>query len=103
MSKTDLRTAIQADLLDQLDRTGKVGHQYKDLVNDYLTMWDTKEKLAEDLEENGVVRTRYYSNGTSTLENSKSTEQFLKLNAQMLKLLESLGLNEPQVIDDDEM
>lgn len=103
MKKADIRAAIKADLLDQLERAGKLWNYYKDLIDDYMSMWDLKEQLKEDLNENGVVRTRHYSNGTTTLENSKSTEQLLKVNAQMLKLLESLGLNEPQVTDDDEM
>lgn len=90
-------------MLDQLDRNGKVGHQYTDMVEDYLTMWDTKNGLADDLKENGVVRTRYYSNGTSTPENSKSVEQFIKVNARMSALLSELGMNDPMVPEDEEM
>ena len=58
VAKMKLRDAIKADLLDQLDRAGKVGEHNKDLVNDYMTMWDAKNGLAEDMEKNGVVRTR---------------------------------------------
>ena len=90
-------------MLDQLDRAGKVGEHNKDLVNDYMTMWDAKNGLAEDMEKNGVVRTRYYSNGTSTPENSKSIDQFVKINSQMLALLKQLNLDEPVVPEDEEM
>ena len=103
VKKEELRSAIKADLLDQLDRNGKVGHQYKDMVEDYLTMWDAKNGLAEDLDKNGVVRTRVYSNGTSTPENSKSVEQFIKVNARMSALLSELGADEPAFAEDDEM
>lgn len=103
VKKEELRAAIKADLLDQLDRNGKVGHQYKDMVEDYLTMWDAKNGLAEDLDKNGVVRTRVYSNGTSTPENSKSVEQFIKVNARMSALLSELGADEPAFAEDDEM
>lgn len=103
VKKEELRAAIKADLLDQLDRNGKVGHQYKDMVEDYLTMWDAKNGLAEDLDKNGVVRTRVYSNGTSTPENSKSVEQFIKVNARMSALLSELGADEPAFSEDDEM
>ena len=103
MSETKLYDAIKADLLDQLDRAGRIGNQYKDLVNDYMTMWEAKNGVAADLKKNGVVRTRYYSNGTSTQENSKSVEQFIKLNSQMLTLLEKLKLDEPQMCEDEEM
>lgn len=103
VTREELRAAIKADLLDQLDRNGKVGHQYKDMVEDYLTMWDAKNGLAEDLDKNGVVRTRVYSNGTSTPENSKSVEQFIKVNARMSALLSELGADEPAFAEDDEM
>ena len=103
VTREELRAAIKADLLDQLDRNGKVGHQYKDMVEDYLTMWDAKNGLAEDLDKNGVVRTRVYSNGTSTPENSKSVEQFIKVNARMSALLSELGADEPAFSEDDEM
>lgn len=102
MTRTELRDAIRADLLEQLERNGTVGKYYTDMVDDYMTMWDVKNQLADDLAENGAVRERYYANGTVAMENSKSTDQLLKVNAQMLKLLENIGIGPAQVEGDDD-
>lgn len=100
MTKKDLRKAIKADLLEQLERNCTTGQYYTNLVDDYMIMWDTKNQLAEDIENRGAVVDKVYSNGTITQENNRSTEQFLKVNAQMLKLLDSLGIKPAQVEDD---
>ena len=102
MTRTELRDAIRADLLEQLERNGTVGKYYTDMVDDYMTMWDVKNQLADDLAENGAVRERHYANGTVAMENSKSTDQLLKVNAQMLKLLENIGIGLAQVEGDDD-
>lgn len=100
MAKKDLRKAIKNDLLEQLERNCTTGQFYTNLVDDYMTMWDTKNQLAADIAERGAVVEKIYSNGTIAQENNKSTEQFLKVNAQMLKLLDSIGIKPAQVEDD---
>lgn len=102
MTRKQLRAKIRSDLLEQLERNGTMGQYYTDLVDDYMTMWDVKNQLADDLERNGAVRIKNFANGTSTPENSKSTDQLLKVNAQMLKLLENIGIAPAQVEDDDD-
>lgn len=105
MAKKDLRSAIKRDLLEQLERNCTTGEYYANLVEDYMTMWDVKNELADDLVKNGAVRERHYANGGVAMENSKSTDQLLKVNAQMLKLLDSLGIKPAQLEDgsDDEL
>lgn len=102
MTRKQLRAKIRSDLLEQLERNGTMGQYYTDLVDDYMTMWDVKNQLADDLKQNGAVRIKNFANGTSTPENSKSTDQLLKVNAQMLKLLENIGIAPAQVEDDDD-
>ncbi len=41
---------LKMDLLDQLERNGTVGEQYKDLVLDYLDLWETKCLLVDDIQ-----------------------------------------------------
>ena len=48
----ELRNQIEKDLLDQLERNGTVGEHYKDLVGDYMSLWDTKNLLAADIKKN---------------------------------------------------
>ena len=51
------KTDIKNDLLDQLERNGVYGNHYIDLVNDYMALWDVKNKLIKDIKEKGVSKT----------------------------------------------
>lgn len=100
-----LRDTIRQDLLDQLERNGTVGAYFTDLVEDYMEMWDTKNKLATDIRNRGVTVDIVTSAGTNARKND-SVGELVKLNAQMLKLLDSLGIKPAptdNVGEDDEM
>lgn len=89
-----LRDEIKADLLEQLEKNG-IHKCYTDLIDDYMSMWDTKNKLIADISERGVNITYYSQAGTNQKKND-SVDQLIKLNAQMLKLLDSLGIKASQ-------
>ena len=94
------RQQIQNDLLDQLERNGVVGEFYVDLVNDYMAMWDVKNKLIADIEEKGVsVR---YQNGENQwgYKKNDSVGELQRTNNQMLRILDHLGLK-PSKYDTD--
>ena len=83
MAKRNARSGIKADLLSQLKRNGTVTKFYTDLVGDYMEM---------------------YNNGTVNIKKNESVGEFLKVNAQMIKLLDSMGIvPAPEVEEDDEM
>lgn len=86
------REQIQNDLLDQLDRNGVVGEFYIDLVNDYMAMWDVKNRLIADIEAKGV--SIKYQNGENQwgYKKNDSVGELQRTNNQMLKLLDHLGL-----------
>ena len=98
------RQELKADLLDQLERNGTVGKYYEDLVEDYMNMWKTKNMLTEDIMERGV--TVSYKNGENQYGTKKneSVEQLLKVNKQMLSLLDNIGVKPTQTnnMDEDE-
>ncbi|MGQ3738441.1 P27 family phage terminase small subunit [Bacillus sp. Fil] len=97
-----LRTLIQNDLMNQLKVNKTSGAQYTDLVADYMALWDIKNNLISDIEERGVVVE--WSNGKQKgKKKNESIQELNKTNAQMLKLLEALGLKatEIEVQDDD--
>jgi len=96
------KTKIKTDLLDQLERNGTVGQYYIDLVNDYMELWDTKKKLIADIKERGV--TVKYQNGENQwgYKKNDSVEQLIKVNQQMLKLLDALGIKPSQDGDPDD-
>lgn len=106
MAKKATKKEIKQDLLDQLDRNGTTGKYYIDLVDDYMDFYDTKEKLIKDIKERGV--TCKYQNGENQwgYKKNDSVDQLLKVNQQMLKLLDALGIKPSQdgdVDDDEEM
>ena len=76
--KNDLRERIRQDLLDQLESDGTVGEYYIDLVGDYMSMWDTKNELMEDIAARGAV-VEYTSNtGVSNMKRNESIDQQLE-------------------------
>jgi hypothetical protein len=99
------RSQIRADLLDQLSRNGTVGQYYTDLVDDYMRLWDVKKGLIDDIASRGAKVTVQTANA-SNIKTNDSVIDLLKTNAQMLKLLDSLGIT-PAPADgdpgDDEM
>lgn len=101
------KSDIKKDLIDQLERNGVYGSHYLDLINDYMCLWDIKNKLIRDIKERGV--SVKYQNGTNQFGYKKndSISELNKTNAQMLKILNELGLKassmEAAVDDDEEM
>jgi len=98
---------IKQDLLDQLERNGIYGQHYIDLVNDYISMWEIKNKLIKDIKEKGV--SVKYQNGENQwgYKKNDSVRELTNVNNQMLRLLDSLGLKpskfEAEEDDDWEM
>lgn len=105
LAKKASKTEIKSDLLDQLERNGTTGKYYIDLVDDYMELYDTKKKLIKDIKERGV--SVFYNNGggQTGYKKNDSVDQLLKVNAQMLRLLDALGIKPSQTdgdIDEDE-
>lgn len=89
---SDLYKEIKADLIDQLERNGTVGKFYYDLVDDYMDMWVTKCLLVDDIQARGVTITYDNGGGQTGRKKNDSIEQLIKINAQMLKLLNELEI-----------
>ena len=96
------RKSIRQDLLDQLDRAGVYGSHYLDLVDDYMALWDVKNDLIADIKERGVVTK--YQNGANQwgYRKNDSVTELHRTNAQMLKLLNELGLRARDFEADDD-
>ncbi len=92
------REEIKADLVSQLEMGGNATEYYLDLVEDYMSLWATKNLLIADIRERGVVVETVSANGTKNQKKNDSVGDLVKLNAQMLKLLDSLGIK-PGTID----
>jgi len=96
------KTEIKKDLVEQLERKGVYGRHYLDLINDYMALWEIKNQLIKDIRERGVSIP--WQNGPNQRGHKKndSISELNKTNAQMLKILNELGLKaEPlEEIDD---
>lgn len=96
-----LREIIRKSLLDQLASNSRTEPHYVDLVEDYMSLWDIKNKLIEDIEVRGVTVT--WTNGKQTgKKKNDSVSELNKTNMQMLKLLAELGLKATEIDKDDE-
>lgn len=93
-SKFDL---IQKDLQDQLESQGKFGKFYEDLISDYIFMVRQKDKLRADINKRGIRYKTTNGNGIDVEKYNESYLTFLKINSQMLTILDKLNLKEPQL------
>lgn len=96
MVKKVSRKEIKADLLDQLERSSTTGKYYIDLVDDYMELYDTKKKLILDIKLRGVSVPYNNGGGQSGYKKNESVDLLIKVNGQMLKILDSLGIKPSQ-------
>lgn len=94
--------SIKEDLKSQLISQGKFGRQFDDMVEDYLYLVDLKERLKNDIDENGIRYKNTGGNGFTSFKPNESCERLLKTNAQMLKILQDLDLKAPDEGGGDE-
>lgn len=86
-----LAKEIKKDLLNQLKENETYGKHYEDLINDYMALWDIKNRLIEDIKINGV--SIEWNNGKQAgKKKNDSIPELNKTSAQMLKILAELGL-----------
>lgn len=100
MAKTN-SVLIKEDLLFQLQTLNKIGKFYTDLVDDYIYFYQLKRKLQSDIRTNGIRYKQVNGNGIVVDKPNESILNLTKINSQMLKILNDLGLKEPQLDDYD--
>ncbi|MGG0889934.1 P27 family phage terminase small subunit [Cytobacillus horneckiae] len=82
-----MRKNIERDLTKQLKEKAVVGNHYSDLIQDYLSLWDLKCELIDDIEENGIK-----VSGMHGPKSNPSINDLHKTNDRMIKILDALGL-----------
>lgn len=103
---TTSRNQIKEDLLNQLEAKGQYDKFYKDLIEDYMTLYDIKVKLRTDIKKNGLRYKTTNGNGFEIEKPNESIINFTKVNTQMLKILSDLKLqkpSEPELGDGDDL
>lgn len=96
---------IRSDLLMQLKTNQTTGKFYLDLVEDYMDLWLTKNLLLADIKSRGVTVRYNNGGGQSGYKKNDSVEQVLKVNTQMLRILDSIGIKPSASVggEDDEL
>nr|DAP09460.1 MAG TPA: terminase small subunit [Caudoviricetes sp.] len=97
---------IRDDLISQLEAKGQNTSYYRDLVNDYIIMLKTRDKLQKDIEERGTLLEYNNGGGQTGWKKNDSVEQFNKICDRMVKHLDFLGIKPSETVsedDDDEL
>ncbi|MED3396199.1 P27 family phage terminase small subunit [Bacillus wiedmannii] len=104
MRKLSKKAQIKQGLLQQLENSGLYGMHYIDLVDDYMTMFDAKNKLAREMKKNGPMIEWQNSESQKGIKANPATKEFRETNKRMTELLKVLGLKEPvyEGNDDDD-
>lgn len=87
-TKADIRN----DLEVQMRASGLSGKHYEDLLEDYMSLYDTKRKLISDIKIRGAKVNVLMANGTGNTKTNDSIPDLLKVNTQMLRILEAIGV-----------
>ena len=75
-----MQKEIKHDLLDQLERKSTIGTYYIDLVNDYMTLYEIKKRLQQDIKKRGSKIIKYDSRGQEHMVSNESIDQQIKVN-----------------------
>lgn len=92
---------IKKDLIHQLKLMGANTPVFSSQVNDYMSMWITKELLIADIEKRGAYVTYDNGGGQKGTKKNDSVIDQAKINAQMLKLLDALNIKSTTLISED--
>lgn len=86
--------SIKEDLKKQLLSQNKTGKYYEDLVEDYIFLKQLKDKMKKDIKDKGIRIETINGNGFSTSKPNESCTNIIKVNAQMLKILSELNIQD---------
>lgn len=92
---------VRDSLTEQLVRKGADVAAFRSLIDDYMRLWDTKERLLKDIKTRGIFFDDYSAAGKKMQKQNPSTKEAVLVNAQMLKILDQLGITTEKVIADD--
>lgn len=104
--KPSTKQKIKDSLIKQLQVKGaKVAH-FENLIDDYLFLFDTKNKLQKDIKKRGVSYETTSANGFKITKQNQSVKDLVAVEKQMIALLKELGLTTDaptgeEVVDED--
>lgn len=93
------RDEIEKALMDQLVDMGADTAHFRDLIRDYMSLWDIKNKLILDIDLRDVSFETRSASGNPVTKNNPSVRDLLNVNKQMLNLLKELEIHTSTVYD----
>lgn len=90
-------------MLEQLTLLQADKPVFLSLVDDYMKLWATKEKLLKDIETRGISFEDYSASGKRMMKQNPSTKEVVAVSSQMLKILEQLNISTTSLIAEDEI
>lgn len=85
IKRETVRHRVKRGLLDQLEKHNNAADFYKDLVDDYIALWDTKESLIASIREDGAI-----VEGRFGLKKNDAVAELPKISKRMTDLLQVL-------------
>ncbi len=97
------KSKVKTSLLEQLRLLQADKPVFLSLVDDYMKLWTTKEKLLKDIATRGISFEDYSANGKLMMKQNPSTKEVVAVSSQMLKILEQLHISTTTLIAEDEI
>ena len=97
------KSKVKASLLEQLRLLQADKPVFLSLVDDYMKLWTTKEKLLKDIATRGISFEDYSASGKLMMKQNPSTKEVVAVSSQMLKILEQLHISTTSLIAEDEI
>lgn len=97
------KTKVKDSLLEQLKLLQADKPVFLSLVDDYMKLWTTKEKLLKDISTRGISFEDYSASGKKMMKQNPSTKEVVAVSSQMLKILEQLHISTTSIIAENEI
>nr|DAD91398.1 MAG TPA: terminase small subunit [Siphoviridae sp. ctS3r5] len=93
---------IKESLEQQLREKGADTECFRDMICDYMSLYDIKKQLQKDIKNRGVSYKTTSASGYPIEKQNQSVKDLVVVNKQMLLILEKLKLTTDTVARDDE-
>lgn len=101
MANTKKDALLREDFKNQLENKDKFESYFENLVEDYIFYSNLKDALQRDIRKTGVRYKKTTGNGFKVDTPNENVRNIMQVTTLMLKILNDLGLQEPDVREDD--
>lgn len=98
----NLKKNIKKSLLMQLQQKGADVAHFENLIEDYMTFYDIKNSLQEDIKKRGVSFETHSASGHPITKQNQSVKDLVAVNKQMLMILDKMKLTTDTPVGGDD-